>query len=373
MPAVKRKKIAFLAQFLSIGGIETRLLKILRSIDRELFEPWLICARDDGLQAPAFKALGIPILVTPGLLGINRVRQVVAVPRVLHAAGVRRFDALVSFLGTSQPFEVYLARYGCRPGGFLYVLVNRDRFGVESYWRRRKALASRIVAVSRGTALAYYPPDDLAWEKLRVIPNGVDLDAYRPRPEEREATRQAFGLPSDGLLFVYPARVAPGKGHESLLEVAGRVSVCAPRAHFVVAGQDKRNGWLQAGILRRGLGASVTYLGAVHDMPRLLAACDGVLLLSPREGCPNALLEGLACGLPAVVTHSGAEEFVVEGETGFAVPVDNVEALTDRVLRLLNDAALRARMGYRARQWMECHGSIETMLTAWFEEFSGLG
>lgn len=372
-PAVIRKRIAFLAQYLSIGGIETRLLKILRAIDRERFEPWLICARDDGLQAPAFKALGVPILVTSGLLAINRTFQAIEVARVLRAARVRRFDAVVSFLGTSQPFEVYLARFGCRPRGFLYALVNRDRMGVEPYWTMRKALAARIVAVSRGTALAYYPPSDPAWDKLRVIPNGVDLDGYRPRPKARAAARQAFGLPADDLLFVYSARVAPGKGHEALLEVATRIAASAPGAHFVIAGQDKRDGWLQAEVARRGLGASVTYLGAVHDMPRLLAACDGVLLLSPREGCPNALLEGMACGLPAIVTHSGAEEFVVEGETGFSVPVDDVDALTDRVLRLVNDPEWRTGMGRNARGWMERHGSNEVMLAAWFEEFEALG
>lgn len=366
-------RIGFLAQYLSIGGIETRLLKILRAIDRDRFEPWLICARDDGLQASAFKALNIPILVTSGLLPINRLLQALAVPKVLKAAGVRRFDAVVSFLGTSQPFEVYMARFGCRPGGFLYALVNRDRFGVESYWTKRKALASRIVAVSHGTALSYYPPGDPAWVKLRIIPNGVDLDAYRPRADQREGARRAFGLPLVDLIFVYPARVAPGKGHEALLEVAARVPAGAAGVHFAVAGQDKRDGWLQAEIARRGLGAAVTYLGAVQDMPRLFAACDGILLLSPREGCPNALLEGLACGLPAVVTQSGAEEFVVEGGTGYGVPVDDLDALTERILRLASEPALRARMGRNARVWMEERGSNEVMLAAWFELFAELG
>ncbi len=368
----RRIRIAFLAQYLSIGGIETRLLKLLRALDPERYAPVVLCAADDGLLADEVRALGVSILVTPGLRPISRAVQALAVPRVLLAAGVARFDVVVSFLATSQPFEVWLARFGCRRGGFLYALMNRDRLGVERYWRQRQALAARIVAVSRRTAEFFHPPCDAAWAKLAVIPNGIDLRRFAPAAGAVAEGRAAFGLPAEGCLFVYPARIAPQKQHEVLLEVAERVARHPPGAHFVLAGQDKRDGWLQAEIARRGLARSVTWLGPVHDLERLLPLCDALLLTSAWEGCPNALLEGMACGLPAVVTRSGAEEFVAEGETGFCVEVGDAARCAEQVLSLAGDGERRRRMGRNARAWMERHGSLETMLARWFAEFDAL-
>lgn len=367
----RRIRIAFLAQYLSIGGIETRLLKLLRALDRERYQPCVLCAADDGLLADEVRALGVPLLVTPGLRPISRVVQALAVPRVLMAAGQARFDIVVSFLATSQPFEVWLARFGCRRGGFLYALMNRDRLGVERYWQRRRALAARIVAVSRRTAEFFYPAGDPAWPKLTVIPNGVDLHRYAPPTGSVAEGRASFGLPAKGCLFVYPARIAPQKQHEVLLEVAERVAH-HPGVHFVLAGQDKRGGWLQAEIARRGLDPVITWLGPVHDLERLLPLCDALLLTSAWEGCPNALLEGMACGLPGVVTRSGAEEFVVEGETGFCVEVGDATHCAEQVLALAGDGERRRRMGRNARAWMEQHGSLETMLARWFAEFDAL-
>ena len=369
---MKKIRIAFLIQFLSIGGIETRMLKILRAIDRERFEPTIICARDDGLQGDAFKALGFPIVTTRGLLAVNRAIQAAEVPRVLWRAGVRRFDVVFSFLASSQPFEVYLARFGCRPGGFGYALMNRDRQGVEPYWTKRKALASVIVSVSRKTAEFFYPPGDSAWDKLRVIPNGVDLERFAPNTGSVRAGRAEFGLPESAVVFCYPARIAPQKQHEVLLDVAERVAAHDPRVHFALAGQDKREGWLQSEILRRGLSATVTYVGPMHDIERLLAVSDAIVLTSAWEGCPNALLEGMAAGLPAVVTQSGAEEFVEEGVTGFSVPVGDVEKLMSRLRRLVDDTRSRHRMGQNGRIWMEKHGSLDRMLSGWIAIFSGL-
>lgn len=368
-----RIRIAFLVQYLSIGGIETRLLKLLRAIDLSRFDPVVLCGRDDGLQAAAFKALGVPVLATPGLLPVSRLVQAAALPRILWDARTARFDLVVSFLATSQPFEVWLARLACRRGGFMYALMNRLHLGVEHYWRQRAALASRVVAVSRRTAEFFYPPGDPVWEKLQVIPNGVDLGRFAPADAvRRAAARAALGLPATAVLFAYPARIAPQKQHEVLLDVAERVAGRDSRIHFVLAGQDKREGWLQAEIVRRGLGGQVTWLGPMQEVEPLLAASDALILTSAFEGCPNALLEGMAMGLPGVVTRSGAEEFVDEGETGFAVPLGDAQALAERVLALAADSGLRGRMGRAARAWMERQGSIERMLAEWFAVFEAL-
>lgn len=89
-------------------------------------------------------------------------------------------------------------------------------------------------------------------------------------------------------------------------------------------------------------------------MPVYTGAFDIQVLTSRFEGFPNALLEGMAAGNPMVVTDAGGSpEIVVDGETGFVVPVGDVEAIAGAITRLIEDPALRRRMGEAGRKRVE--------------------
>jgi glycosyltransferase involved in cell wall biosynthesis len=134
----------------------------------------------------------------------------------------------------------------------------------------------------------------------------------------------------------------------------------------VIAGQ----GPLRESLERQadGLGLlpdGVTFLGAVADLVPCYHAADLLVLASDWEGTPNVVLEAAACGLPAVVTDAGgAADVVREGETGFVRRPEDEAGLAEAARRLVEDAALRQRLGAAARVFIESRHS-EQRLPEW--------
>ena len=102
---MKPLSICFILQYLQIGGVETRAQAILSALDRSEFAPVLICANAKGHRRRVFEQLDIPILEFPGLGPVSRVVQARDVLRFFLIRGGKRFDLIVSFLGTSHPME----------------------------------------------------------------------------------------------------------------------------------------------------------------------------------------------------------------------------------------------------------------------------
>jgi glycosyltransferase involved in cell wall biosynthesis len=136
---------------------------------------------------------------------------------------------------------------------------------------------------------------------------------------------------------------------------------------------------MYAGLVRRylrwfNLADRVTYLGRVTDMISLYAAADILVLPSLWEGLPNAVLEGVACGLPAVVSHAAnIDGLVIDGQTGFEAPTFDREALATALSRCLSlDPAARRRMGAAGRAHIQQHFSADRIRDEMTALYDGL-
>jgi glycosyltransferase involved in cell wall biosynthesis len=102
----------------------------------------------------------------------------------------------------------------------------------------------------------------------------------------------------------------------------------------------------EAELQRLGLADAVQFLGYRYDVPELTAAADVVVLTSIKEGIPRALMQAMAVGVPVVATNvKGSREVVADGRTGFLVPLDDDQALAERIGILLDAPTLRRQMG----------------------------
>jgi glycosyltransferase involved in cell wall biosynthesis len=185
--------------------------------------------------------------------------------------------------------------------------------------------------------------------KLHLIYNGIDLPA---QPPAREAARKILGLESGELVGVMLANLIHYKGHHDLIRALIHVSSRLPWQWTVLlAGRDEGlKGNLESLVNDAGLGRHVRFLGERADAPTLLAAANFGLLTSYEEGFSNAILEGMAAGLPMIVTEVGGNpEAVLDGVTGLVVPPGNVEAIGEAILRLANHPGLRGRLGEGGR------------------------
>lgn len=196
---------------------------------------------------------------------------------------------------------------------------------------------------------------------LRVVPNGVDPEAFRPDPEAGARLRAELGLPRDAFVVGCVARLHPMKDHETFLAAAALLARQAPEARFLCVGSGAP---AHAERLRRraralGLEARVTWAGERADVRAVHNACDLVASTSLAEGFPNALVEAQACGRPCVASDVGDCKRALAPE-GIVVPArdPDAQARAWRALRAEAPAA-RAARGERARARVVAELSLE--------------
>jgi glycosyltransferase involved in cell wall biosynthesis len=246
---------------------------------------------------------------------------------------------LVTVLGTGQHGD--LARLARKPLGRM-----RARLLFRSAWFAALSKEARGELLARGVAAA----------RILSLPNGVDLDVYRPAaPEERGRLRERLGLEPHRFVGTFVGRLHPVKDVDTLVAAAARV----PELTLVVVGDGPERGRLEAEAARRGIGARVSFRGESPKVAELLRASDAFLLSSHGEGMSNALLEAMACGLPCLVSRSvgGAAELLGEGRGGLLADGD-VPAWAAAIQELVDEPGLRRQTGTAAAAFVAAELSL---------------
>lgn len=195
--------------------------------------------------------------------------------------------------------------------------------------------------------------------KLGLIYNGVEISQSS---DSRASVRSSLGLDDRTLVFAIVANLIPYKGHLDLIRAFGTVDKrIALRWRLLVVGRDDGiEADLQAAAKELGIADKISFLGLRSDISDLMAASDVGLLSSHQEGFSNTILEGMAAGLPMIVTDVGGNaEAVVDNETGLVVPPHEPHSLADAILRLADDPKLRARYGAAGRARVEALFTID--------------
>ena len=201
-----------------------------------------------------------------------------------------------------------------------------------------------IVTVSQSsrtdiTAQMGVPP-----ERMTVVPVGVDHTVFRPFDDV---------VPRPGRIMVTSSSDVPMKGLVPLLEAVAKLRTERP-VELVVIGHPRPGGRVDRAIERLALGPAVRCVTGISDdeLARLYGEAEVAVVPSLYEGFSLPAVEAMACGVALVATTGGALPEVVgqDGQTGLLVPADDPGALAAAIARLLDDPALRARLGAAGRQ-----------------------
>ena len=336
-----------------IGGIQTMLWELWRRLDPSSFAvlttPHADSAEWDAEQAYRVERTRQRVLLpTPSLI-----KRIDALADEIDADLVVLDPALpVGLVGPRlrRPYAVVL--HGAE------VTVPGRLPGLNLLLRRVLRGASLVIAAG-GYPLA--EGERAAGRELPsvIVPPGVDTERFRPLDAAaRRAVRGRLGLPVDGLLVVSLSRLVPRKGMDTLIRAAARLAPTRPDLTVAIGGRGRDHARLAR--LVASTGAPVRLLGRVshEDLPDLYASADVYAMLCrnrwaglEQEGFGIVFLEAAAAGVPQVAGDSGgAAEAVVHDQTGLVVhEPDDPEAVAAALGRLLDDPALRTRMGEAGR------------------------
>jgi glycosyltransferase involved in cell wall biosynthesis len=235
---------------------------------------------------------------------------------------------------STVPFRIYEGLLG---------MIKR---GAERACVRANSTAS-FVCVSDGVAQEMREHYPAAAERILTIHNGVDTEAFAPGSHDSEsrALRAELGIGDERLIAAFVAR---GWGHKGLGPVIEALAQ-APDWDLVVAGEGDRRSYGELAT-SRGVSAAVHWLGVRGDVHVVYALADAFVLPSSYETFSLVTFEAAASGLPVLVTPvSGVLELIRDGENGFLITREPA-TIAARLNELARDAALRERLGRRARE-----------------------
>ncbi|MDD3315777.1 MAG: glycosyltransferase family 4 protein [Syntrophaceticus sp.] len=189
----------------------------------------------------------------------------------------------------------------------------------------------------------------LPTDKIRVVPNGVDLDRYQ-RKDMKHLSREQYAAPGEKIVF-FVGRLVREKGAEVLLDAVPKVFQYYSNAKFVIAGKGPALDYLKNKASDIGLYDRVFFTGYIDDDTRdfLYGEADVAVFPSLYEPFGMVTLEAMAARTPVVVSDVGGLGEIVQHETnGLKCYPGNPNSLADNILRLLHEPDLANRLAERA-------------------------
>jgi sugar transferase (PEP-CTERM/EpsH1 system associated) len=234
---------------------------------------------------------------------------------------------------------------------------------VPKLWTKRLLgpRVDRLVAVSQAIAAEWVkygvPLPKIAW-----IPNGVDVERFRPRADVKRL-RRSFGMPEEGYVIGTVGRFDPIKQYAVLIEAFAQITSRRGDCHLAFLGDGPCNEELQSLAEGLGIGTRVSWLGHRCDPELFLPALDIFALPSLSEGMSNAVLEAMSSGLPVVCSDLSAHrEALEQDKEGALIYPCNPQTLAEALEGLINDTDRRRALGAAARRKVVAQFNMARMI-----------
>jgi glycosyltransferase involved in cell wall biosynthesis len=341
------------------GGTQLRMAGIMNGMGSSVRHT--VVALDGRLQAAAAVRAGIPFRTVAPPSGKGGLLYPLALRRMVKAAAP---DLLLTY-----NWGAIDAALGAGLSPLCPVIHNECGFGPEEAagMKTRRLLMRRLVlnriyttvVVSRGLLTIAREQFKLRPEKVRWIRTGVDAEKFQPGSEA--GWRGRFGLSEKDLVFGYVGGLRAEKRLELLLSAFAQASVGNAKLVLIGEGNCRRD--LQELVDGLGIADRVVFVGQVQDPRPWLRALDVFVMSSGTEQTPNALLEAMACGLPAICTDVGdcADILGLSGQPA-VVPPGDLAAYVRALRAFAGNRELRLARGVANRQRVVTLYSSERMI-----------
>ena len=360
-------RIAILVGGIGRGGAERQLLNFLRYADKDTFEYHLLVlnrAKHDPYD-PEIQALGIGIRHRP-----NEARSKLATIRWLIAELRQIKPQLIhswSFYSNAYAgLAGFLAGIPARLGS----MRTQPEKEARHISRLQICLAYQTVQeliVNSQLAIDSILEDPCHTRKLNLVENGVEMP--QSNDDEPSSSLLEFGIADQHRIIANVANLQKIKNQRMFIDVIGQVLETHPEVRAVIVGQPVPHEpdmyqELKEYVQSVGLEGKVILTGVRTDVPQLMPQFDVFCLTSSSEGTPNVILEAMSARRPIVSTSVGdVPNIITHGKNGLLVDVNDVEAMTDAIRKLLNEPQRATEMGDRGYHLVQSRFSCDRMAT----------
>jgi glycosyltransferase involved in cell wall biosynthesis len=346
---------------LEIGGAETTLLKLVSNLSKDRFFNEVVSLTDVGPVTKRLQDVGVKVSAL-------RMHRGSINPIAVWKLTCMLRQARPNIVQTWMYHADLIGGVAAKLAGRYPVIWNIRQSNLDPVHSKR----TTVWTTKACAKLSHYLPEcivccaesarrihvDLGYadERMVVIPNGIELDVFKPDPRTRATVRAELGIDERTILIGLVARFDPQKDHETFATAAGILRKEFPNIRFLLCGSDivRENKQLMQWLQSNGIAGHCLVLGERNDIPRLTTALDVATSSSAYgEGFPNAIGEAMACGVPCVVTDVGDSGLLV-ADPDRVVPPRRPDSLAAGLRKLVAmSEATRARLGTAARNRMK--------------------
>ena len=252
--------------------------------------------------------------------------------------------------------------------------------------RFSERFVDKFIVVSKALEHALIEKHRINKEKVVLVPNGIEVEEYRPWGAERRAqsaeggsqesgiggqgvggkgqgVREEFGLGNKIPLVGAIGRLVWQKGFEYLIKAIPSVAEKFPEAKILIVGEGELEAKLKAESEKLKVRDKIIFTGFRQDIKEILSAIDILAMPSLLEGMPFVILEAMAMAKPIVATDiESITEILDNGKTGILVPPKDPDALSRAIISLLTDGDKARQMGFKARMTVEEKFRVEVIV-----------
>lgn len=364
IPAMNRIKVLHVVYALEVGGVEQFLLTLLKKWNRKDYDIRVCCLIQRGSFASQFEEIGIPV-ISAGYDTNKKTRSVLRLrdlirdnnPDIVHcwSYGLHVLVVIAARLAGTRAFITSIqAVQNYRP---LANIRNKIVFGIAS--RFIDCEIAHAKEIERSAAI--YVPS----KKLRCIYNGVDTERFHPGTVNDRARVIGCPIAANTLVVTIISRLDRYKDHGLLLRAADLIRRRYANTKFLIVGSGSTGSSLRGLVSALDLDEHVSFLGTRLDTDDILRASDIFFFAATEEGGVSVcLIEAMASAKPIVV--AGCREAVEHGISGFSFEVGDLAGVVEGLDALIQDPALRARFGKRARERAEQLFSINNNIDQYY-------
>jgi glycosyltransferase involved in cell wall biosynthesis len=344
-------KVVHVVTRLDLGGAQQNTLYTVSHLDRSVYEPVLVAGEGGVLdqEATTCRTVFLSSLVHP----VSPLRDFLA------------YLELTSFFLREKPSVVHthsskagiIGRFAAFTASVPVVIHTYHGFGFHD--RQNGVVKAMYVFLERlackvSTELIYVSKSNQEYATKHGLPPGVLIRSgvklsELPAKVDKAKLKMSAGIGMHKPLVVSIGNLKPQKNAGDFVALAAKVAQAVPEARFYFIGDGPQRQALEARVFALGLEGRVLFPGWRRDAKEWLAAADAFVMTSLWEGLPRALVEAMKSGLPCLCfATDGVTDLIEDGVNGMTVPPGDVDALAQRLTRVLQDDALRAKLGQAA-------------------------
>lgn len=346
------RMVEFVRSF-HLGGTEGQVVELLRGLPRQ-FDIRVAVTHDAGPLLEQVWQLGHLPTEFSFQGSVKKPNTLVQVGRM--ARWLRQHRA--ELVHAHDFYTALLAVPAAKLVGAKVVVGRLDLAHFHTPWQRQALVActraaDHVIANAEAIRQMLMQEEGIREDRITLIHNGLDLPRFDRRM--REPLRAPLPDVGDAPVLVHVANMAhPVKRQEDLLHALAKVKALGRTLHTFLVGDGIRREGLEELAANLELSDRVHFLRHRTDVPAVLARATLGVLCSSHEGLSNAVMEGMAAGLPMVVTRVGGNpDLIADGERGLVVPAFDSDALARAFVTLLDDPERGRAMGAEARAFVE--------------------